>query len=396
MIYCFDRCRIDELRHTFHVDGAEVALEPQVFDLLRLLVRQPGILVSRDALVESVWGGRIVSEATIAARINAARRAVGDDGKSQRIIRTVPRRGIQIVCPVETIADAPKPEPLAKPEITAWQLVRYARSADGTPLAYATTGQGAPLLRGSHWLTHLELDWASPIWRPLLDELGRDFEITRWDQRGTGLSGRETDRFDLEAMVNDLACVADAAGLDRFPVFAASQAVPVAVSFAARHPDRISKLVLYGGFVTGRTIREGPQAHAEAEAFLAMTRAGWGRPDSAFIRAFSTIYIPDATPEQLDSFVEMQLASASAETAARLREATGLYDVRAMLADVRAPTLVIHPRRDSVMPLDEGRALAAGITGAELLVLEGRNHIPLPQDPAWRNMLQAVRAFLSG
>jgi DNA-binding winged helix-turn-helix (wHTH) protein len=333
MLYRFAHCQLDDSRHVFRVDGTDRPLEPQVFDLLLLLVRQPGVLISRDALVDAVWGGRIVSEATIAARINAARRAVGDDGKAQRIIRTVPRRGIQLVCPVEK-----EGETAAPPRTDERQIVRYVRSPDGVPLAFATTGHGAPLMRGSQWLTHLELDWASPIWRPLLDELGRDFAITRWDQRGTGLSGRDAERLDIEAMVGDLEAVADAAGLDRFPIFAASQAVPVAVSFAARHPERISKLVLYGGYVTGRTVREGPEAHAEHAAFLTLTRAGWGRPDSAFIRAFTTIYMPDATPEQLDSFVEMQLASASPDTAARLREATGRYDVRPVIAEVRAPS----------------------------------------------------------
>jgi pimeloyl-ACP methyl ester carboxylesterase len=359
--------------------------------LLRLLVSRAGDLVSRDDLVDTVWDGRIVSEATIAARISAARRAVGDDGKAQRIIRTVSRRGIQLACPVEIIGAAP-PGDLAA---AASQRIRFARSPDGTVLAYATTGRGPPLLRGGHWLTHLEQDWLSPVWRPLLDAFGQDFAVTRWDQRGTGLSARETLDFRIDAMADDLEAVADAAGLERFPIFAASQAVPVALTYAVRRPERVSRLVLYGGFATGRAVNEAPEAAAEAEAFQTLVRAGWGRPGSAFMQAFTTIYVPDATPKELESLIAMQLSSVSPETAALLRRATGRYDVRKLLSEVRAPTLVIHARMDSVAPLEQGQVLAAGINGAEMLVLESRNHIPLPQDPAWPEMVAATKAFLA-
>ena len=393
MIYRFGPCELDDARHSFSVEGTERPLEPQVFDLLHLLVRQPGILVTRDVLVDAVWGGRIVSESTIAARINAARRAVGDDGQAQRIIRTVPRRGIQLVCPVETAADGPPAAPPPAPDEP--QRVRLTRSRDGTLIAFATTGRGAPLLRGGHWLTHLEQDWRSPVWRPLLDALGRDFAVTRYDQRGTGLSGREVGRLDLEAMTDDMEAVADAAGLDGFPIYAASQAVPVAVNFAVRHPERVRRLVLYGGFAVGRALREDDAERAEGEAFLTLVRAGWGRPDSAFIRAFSTLFMPDASKEQIDGFVQIQLASAAPELAARLRAAILRFDVGGLLGAVQAPTLVIHARSDTVQPLDQGRLLAAGIPGAELLVLESRNHIPLPQDPAFAELIAAVRGFLA-
>lgn len=394
MIYRFDRCELDVERHAFTVDGREVPLEPQVFSLLRLLAERPGIVLSRDTLVDEIWGGRIVSEATISSRINAARRAVGDDGKAQRIIRTVPRCGIKLVCPVTSISSGLQPEPA--PPGPERQHVHMTRSKDGTLLAYATTGSGPPLLRGSHWLTHLERDWHSPVWRPLLDALGRDFAVTRWDQRGTGLSARDVDRFDLEAMIDDLEAVADAAGLARFPIFAVSQAVPAAIGFAARRPERVSRLVLYGGYAVGRALRADRTSRAEAEAFQTLVRSGWGRPDSAFIRAFSTMFMPDATPAQLDDFVALQLASASGETAARLREATLRYDVRDRLAAIRAPCLVVHVRGDAVQPPSQAQELAAGIPGAELLMLEGRNHAPLPQDPAWQALIDANRRFLLG
>jgi pimeloyl-ACP methyl ester carboxylesterase/DNA-binding winged helix-turn-helix (wHTH) protein len=408
MIYRFGACELDVTRHVLHVGGAERPVEPQVFDLLHLLASRPGALVSRDALVEKVWRGRIVSEAAIDARITAARRAVGDDGRAQAIIRTVPRRGIRLVCPVsvEAAEDAVEADDGAEARPArggAGQRVRVARSTDGRLVAFATTGTGPPLLRAGHWLTHLELDWTSPVWRPLLDALGESFSVTRFDQRGTGLSEREGEgggdrapmRFDLEAMADDLEAVANAAGLDRFPIFAASQGVPVAISFAARRPDRVTALLLYGGFALGRLARSGAD-RAEGEAFATLIETSWGRPGSAFVSAFATMFMPEATREQIDSFTRMQLASASPATAVRLRRAIDGFDVRPLLGRVRAPTLVVHARNDAVQPLDQARLLAAGIPGAELLVLESNNHAPLPQDPTWPGLLAAVREHCAG
>ncbi len=305
MIYLFDQCELDDVRHEFRRNGTVQSIEPQVFDLLLVLLRHPGELISRDALVEAVWHGRIVSEATIAARISAARKAVGDTGKDQRIIVTVPRRGIRLACAVET-GGGPVTSEAGSTEEEA-QHVRFARSGDGTALAYATTGKGPPLLRGGHWLTHLELDWHNPVWRPLLTELGRDFSVTRWDPRGTGLSQRDVQDFDLERMTDDMEAVADAAGLTRFSIFAVSQSVPAAVNFAVRHPDRVSRMVLYGGFVAGLAVRGTPEQIARNEAFQTLVRDGWGDPDSAMVQAFATMFMPDATREQLMSFVRMQL-----------------------------------------------------------------------------------------
>jgi pimeloyl-ACP methyl ester carboxylesterase len=256
--------------------------------------------------------------------------------------------------------------------------------------AFATTGTGPPLLRAGHWLTHLELDWLSPVWRPLLDALGTTFAVTRLDQRGTGLSERDVARFDLEAMTDDLEAVADAAGLNRFPILAASQGVPVAVSFAARRPERVTALLLYGGFAVGRLARGGAEA-AEGDAFATLIESGWGRPGSAFVQAFATLFMPEASREQIDSFTTMQVASASPGTAVRLRRAIDSCDVRSLLPGMRAPMLVVHARSDAVQPLDQARLLTVGIAGAELLVLESRNHAPLPQDPAREPLLSAIR-----
>lgn len=262
----FADCTIDPAAHRLTVAGDERSVEPQVFDLLLLLAQNPGRLVSRDELVEAVWGGRIVSESTIAARINAARRAVGDDGHAQRIIVTVPRRGIRLAAPVSIDGG-----PQASPRRLA-QSVRFCRSADGTSIAFATMGSGPPLVRAGHWLTHLEHDFTSPIWRPLLERLAASFTLVRYDQRGNGLSDWTVRSADLGAYLDDLEAVVEAAGLERFALYGTSQGAPIAVAYAARHPDRVTHLVLQGGYVRGRSVRAGSKD--EGQAWLTIVREG--------------------------------------------------------------------------------------------------------------------------
>jgi DNA-binding winged helix-turn-helix (wHTH) protein/alpha-beta hydrolase superfamily lysophospholipase len=391
MVFKFGQCELDLRRHTFIRNGQPVPLEPQVFDLLALFLHHPGELVDRDKMMAEVWNGRIVSEATVSSRINAVRHAIGDDGTAQAMLQTVPRRGFRFVVPVTTASGEETHSPPLKPSDS--QVIRVATSRDGTRIAHATTGQGPPLLRPGHWLTHLELDWASPIWRPMLDRLGQNFSLTRYDQRCAGLSEVGTD-LSLDAFVEDLEVVADAAGLDRFPIFAASQGVPVAIAFAARHPERVTGLVLYGGYAQGRTVRGTEAERQNAEAALTLIRQGWGRSGSAFAAAFATLYLPDGSKEELQNMVEMQLASATTENVVAMRVAIDAYDVTPLLSQVRAPTLVLHAREDSVQPLAQARLLAAGIKGAQLHVLESRNHVPLPRDPAWTEIMQAVERFL--
>ncbi|HEV7255915.1 MAG TPA: alpha/beta fold hydrolase [Mesorhizobium sp.] len=391
MLFKFGQCELDLRRHVFSRDGLSVPLEPQVFDLLALFLRHAGELVDRDRMMEEVWRGRIVSEATISSRINAVRHAIGDDGTAQAMLQTVPRRGFRFVVPVTAVLSEDAPMPLARPSDT--QVIRVATSRDGTRIAHATTGRGPPLLRAGHWLTHLELDWTSPIWRPLLDRLGQSFSLTRYDQRCTGLSEAGAD-LSLEALADDLEAVADAAGLDRFPIFAASQGVPVAIAFAVRCPERVTGLVLYGGYAQGRTVRGTDADRRNAEAALTLIQQGWGRSGSAFAAAFAMIYLPDSSKEELQSMVDMQLASATPESVVAMRMAIDAYDVTPLLAHVTAPTLVVHAREDSVQPLGQARLLAAGIKRAQLHVLESRNHVPLPRDPAWTEIMQAVEQFL--
>lgn len=399
MRYFFADCVLDTRSHSFSRDGETLPLEPQVFDLLQLLAARPGELVTRDDLVEAVWNGRIVSEATISSRINAARAAVGDTGKDQRVIRTIPRRGFELVVEVGTAAPDPvagtaAPDPGARrPEMS--QTVRYVASSDGTQIAYAISGAGPPLMGGGHFLTHLERDWHDSVFSPFIHAMSERHTLVRYDQRGTGLSQTEVEDLSIEAYTADLLAVADAAGLDRFPIFAASQGVPIAIRFAATHPERVSRLVLYGGFALGRMKRDDSYSIEQAEALLTMIRMGWGKPGSAYMSAFASFFCPDATPAERESLVKTQLASATPEMAARIRQAIDLFDVTGQLKQVRAPTLVFHASGDAVHPVSQGRLLAATIPGAEFRLLDSNNHIYLQSSPTWQQIVSGTLDFIA-
>lgn len=392
MRYTFFNCVLDTDRHLLFRDGEPVKTEPQVFDLLHLLVRHAGMLVTRDQIIDEIWNGRIVSESSISARTNAARTAVGDTGKQQAVIKTVTRRGLQLVAPVATDDEAISAPPSLHDDR---QRVRFAKSPDGSKIAYATSGSGPRIMRAGHFLTHLEMDWTSRIWRPYLDALGHDHTLIRYDQRATGLSDPSPANIDLDSHVADLEAVADAAGLDRFPLIALSQGVPIAIQFAAQHPERVSCLVLYGGYAEGRALRDGGQSSEAADAMMTLMREGWGKPQSAFMGAFTSLFCPGASQQQLADLVEMQLASASPENAGRIRMAIDRFSVLDQLENVRAPTLVIHSRNDSVHPLSEGQKLASSIPDAEFLVLESNNHILLPDEPAWSVWVSEALDFLN-
>lgn len=373
--------------------GRPRPVEPQVFDLLCQLLEAHDRVVTRDELIAGVWNRRIVSEAAISARISAARAAIDDDGKRQAWIRTVPRRGFRFVGAVETAGTAAPAKAPHKPADQS-QRIAFCRSRDGTRIAYATSGGGYPLVRAGHWLTHLEHDWHSPIWRPMLDRLNGGFRLIRYDQRGNGLSDWEIGPLSLDRFVDDLEAVVDAAGLDRFALYGTSQGAPIAVAFAHRHPGRVSHLALHGGFEKGRLIRADESERAQAEAILTLMRHGWGRPGSAFIDAFAALFIPDGDREQIGSLVELQHRTTSPENAVALRAAVDRLDVSDLASALGVPTLVLHSRHDAVQPLDQGRQLASRIPGAEFVLLESRNHMILKQEPAWPILFERLERFI--
>jgi pimeloyl-ACP methyl ester carboxylesterase/DNA-binding CsgD family transcriptional regulator len=275
------------------------------------------------------------------------------------------------------------------------QDIRFCAAADGVRLAYATYGSGPVLVKAAHWLTHLEYDWRSPVWRHWLEALGVGHRVVRYDGRGCGLSDRSPAVVTLDAAVADLAAVVDSAGLDTFALLGSSQGGPVAIAYALRYPDRLTHLILCGAYARGRLVRAASaEEREEADLLQSLVRVGWGRQDPVFRRVFTARFLPGGTPEQMDSFDELQRLSASAEMAQRLREVWMRIDVVGQLGGVEAPTLVAHARDDAIVPFEEGRLLAARIPHARFLPLDSRNHILLPQEPAWATFVSGLGAFL--
>ncbi len=397
MQYIFENIDLRVDSHELYIDGKAVEVEPQVYDLLKLFVENPGELITHDRLIDSVWDGRIVSDSAISARISALRKIIGDNGKQQKLIKTVPRKGFRFLAKIksnyESISYGAEEKPFS--EYGQAQKVKFCTSADGTQIAFATTGSGYPLVRAGHWLTHLEYDWQSPVWRPFLNELGKHYSVTRYDQRGNGLSDWDVSDLTLESFVEDLEAIAETIEKEKFALYGTSQGVPIAVAYAVKHPERVSHLILHGGYVRGRFLRAKNEELEKAEALLTLIRHGWGKPNSNFIQAFASMFIPDGTKQQLDSLTELQRVSTSPENAARIRESVDLFDVSNLLRSIKAPTLVFHAKNDGIQPFEQGKKLAGGIKDASFVMLESRNHVILEEEPAWKVLFKEISDFVS-
>lgn len=282
----------------------------------------------------------------------------------------------------------------AEPASSVEQEIRFCVAPDGVQIGYATVGEGPPLVKAPNWMNHLEYDWHSPIWRHVLREFCRDHTLVRFDQRGNGLSDWDVEDFSLDAFVSDLETVVDTLGLERFPLLGISQGCAISVAYAVKHPERVSRLVLYGGFSRGRNKR-GDKSREQAEAERTLIRHGWGQDNPSYRQMFTTRFVPGGTQEQMDWFNEMERISVSPKNAARIYDVTGNLDITELLAQVSAPALVLHCRGDAVTPFDEGRRMAAMIPGARFVPLEGDNHLILEHEPAWRRFLGEVRGFLA-
>jgi pimeloyl-ACP methyl ester carboxylesterase len=276
------------------------------------------------------------------------------------------------------------------------QQMRFCRTNDGVTLAYASSGSGPPLVKAANWLTHLDHDWHSTVWRHWLVGLSRHHTLVRYDERGCGLSDWDIPEPELDEWVRDLEAVVDAAGLDRFPLLGISQGGAVAVHYAARHPERVTKLVLYGTYVQGRLVRATTDTDREVHDLqVELARLGWGRDDPAFRQVFTAQFMPQGSRELWDEFNELQRQTTSAENAARVLDLAGGIDVSDAARRVRAPTLVLHARDDQRPPFEQGRMMAALIPDSRFVALESRNHILLADEPAWPVFLHAVESFLA-
>jgi pimeloyl-ACP methyl ester carboxylesterase/DNA-binding winged helix-turn-helix (wHTH) protein len=393
--FVFGDYSLDVGRHELRRGSNLVEIEPQVFDLLVYLVQNRERIVTKDDLIAAVWGGRIVSESTLSSRITAVRKAIGDSGEQQALIRTAARKGLRFVGDVSEQASRSASSPVPSPAVAAppRQQVHFCTAADGVRIAYAEVGQGPPLLKTANWLNHLEYDWESPVYGPLLHAIAAEHRLVRYDARGNGLSDWDAQDISFEAFVNDLETVVEAVGLKRFSLLGISQGCAISIAYAVRHPERVDRLVLYGSFARGRRKR-GEQEAAGSDALVTLMRQGWGKENPAFRQLFTSLFIPGGTEEQMRWFTDLQRITTSPENAARLRQTVDEIDVTALLPLVKVPTLVLHCRNDAVQPFEEGRRVAAGIPGARFIALEGQNHVPLQGEPAWTRLVEEMRDFL--
>ncbi|MFQ6549466.1 alpha/beta fold hydrolase [Aestuariibius sp. 2305UL40-4] len=274
------------------------------------------------------------------------------------------------------------------------QSIGFCRASDGVKIAYARVGSGPPLVKTANWLNHLELDWQSPIWSRTFQALAARHTFIRYDERGNGLSDWDAPDISFPSFVDDLETLVDSQAIGRFPLLGMSQGCAVSIEYAVRHPDRVSALILIGGYAAGWRIGMSQEERERREAVLTLTRLGWGTSNAAYRHIFSQTFMPDADPDTLAWFDDFQRQTTSAANAVRFQEAFGDIDVRHLLSQVKAPTLVLHATGDQRIPVEHGRELAAGIPNARFVPLESRSHIILSDEPAWQVCMDEIEQFL--
>lgn len=397
VVYEFGPFRLEVKEHRLVREGRSIPLTGKAFHTLRVLVERHGTLVLKRDLMNAVWPKTTVEENNLDRNISVVRKALGESATSQTYIETVPRMGYRFVEAVSEIGSrvvalTETSDSLAS---TPRQKIQFCVTTDGVRVAYASAGSGYPMVKSANWLNHLDYEWDSPIWKHWLAELTKHHRLVRYDERGNGLSQWDVKEMSLELWVRDLETVVEAAGVERFALLGISQGGAVAITYAIRHPERVSHLILLGAFSRGLSARGTAEQMAGRRALQTLVRLDWGRNNPDFKSMFTKFYIPhDSTPEQHQWFNDLQRISASPENAARIMMMIDEISIRPLLPMVTVPTIVFHGDRDRVIPAEEGRILAAEIPGARFVPLSTGNHILLAEEPAWRVFLEEIGAFL--
>ena len=396
--YEFGPYLLDAAEHRLLRKGAEVLLRPKAFETLCLLVENAGRLLKKEDLLKQVWPDTAVEQNNLDKNISLLRKALGAHAAGNSYIETVPRLGYRFVAPVIKIGAPAGPErgtgqrlgPLPRQEI------RFCSASDGVRLAYATAGSGYPLVKAANWLNHLDYEWNSPIWKHWIGKLTKHHRVIRYDERGNGLSDWQVKDMSVEVWVRDLEAVVDAAGVDRFALMGISQGGAVAISYAVRHPERVSHLILHGVYSRGFNHRANAGEMEGRRAFATLMRLNWGKNLPGFSEMFTRRFIPDDSAREHQIWFEnLQRVSASPENAARIMEACDEINVRSLLPCVSVPTIVFQCDRDGVVPVEEGRILAAEIPNARYIPLNSSNHLLLAEEPAWGVFIDELGTFLN-
>ncbi len=397
MIYAFNGFALDTRRRELRCAGDLVTIEPQAFDILLYLIEHRDRLVSRGDLFASIWDNRFVSDAALSTRMRDVRSAIGDTGKDQTTIKTQHGRGFRFIAEVREHSDPQdRRQERTAADTPILQEVQYLQSFDGTCVAFTDTGgPEVPVVKTANWMSHLEYDVKSPIWRHWVQALSDRGRLIRYDERGNGMSDWDVSDVTHEDCVADLECLVDHLKLDRFDLFGVSQGASVAMDYAVRHPERVRKIVIYGGFAQGWRVTGDTKTIGQRIAMGMLIRHGWGQESSEFRQLFTSRFMPGAAPEQAEWFNELQRKSVAPEMAAHLHDMFGTIDVLHLLDRVTAPTLVMHARGDAEIPVKSGRAIASGIPGARFVTLDSQNHILLEDEPAFAQLVEVTSQFLS-
>jgi pimeloyl-ACP methyl ester carboxylesterase len=379
-------------RRVLQRDGAPVGLGARAIDILCELVTAQGALVTKADLMARVWPNTVVEENNLQVHISALRKALGDQANGTSWVQTVAGRGYRFA---GAHAPAPSGGHSVGIPIPAAQEVTFCKARDSVNLAVASIGQGSPVVRTGLWMTHLEYDWSTSVWAPLLTRLAAHHRLVRYDPRGNGLSDWNIPPLTFQTMVEDLEAVVEAAGLEKFALFGMSQGVATAIAYAAKHPERVSRLVLSGGYAQGWRARGVPELVARGEAFQTLARTGWGQDNPAFRQLFTSLAMPGGTQADMAAFNELQRRSSSPQNAAQLIGVLGSVDVTDQLQRISAPTLVLHSRDDAWVSCEAGRALAAGIPGARFVSIASHNHVVMPDEPEWEHYVGEILRFLA-
>jgi DNA-binding winged helix-turn-helix (wHTH) protein/pimeloyl-ACP methyl ester carboxylesterase len=383
---CFGVHTLDLMRCALMRGDHELQLRPKAFDVLRYLVEHRGRVISKAELIKAAWPDVFVTDDSLVQCIKDIREALSDN--SHQIVKTVPRRGYLFAA---ELSNREVDERL--PAIgSRGQEITFCRTNDGVNLAVSCVGQGVPLVSIPTWATHLQHDWNSPARAKLWHHLAERFCLIRYDGRGFGLSDRDVADMSFATRERDLEAVVDALHLDRYALLAISAGTATAIAHAARHPERVLKMVLHGGFALGCNKRGG--ANEAEKAWIAIMRQGWEDDNSALLRIFSSLWLPGASTEQIKWYANLLRTSTSMENAVRSRNTAAEIDVVDLLPRVSTPTLVLHCRYDNLTPFDEGRRIATSIPNAKFVSLDSENHVPLPGEPAWSEFVTAIRGFL--
>jgi len=399
IVYEFGPFRFEQKEHRLVCGGNSIRLTGKAFDTLSVLIERHGTLVSKQDLMNAVWPEITVEENNLDRNISTLRKVLGDKATGGQFIETVPRMGYRFVAPVTEIASNAIASIAGGRElqILSRQEIRFCVTADKVRIAYATVGSGHPLLKVANCFNHLDFEWESPIWRHWVRDLAKGHSIVRYDGRGNGLSEWNVEDISFEAWVHDLETVVDAARLYKFALMGISQGAAVAIAYAVRHPERVSHLILCGGYSRGANYRERPDAVEVRHALETLVQLNWGKSNPTFFQLVTSLYIPErATVEEQGWFKDLQLKSVSPANLVKFMRACDEINVRPLLPSVSVPTLVFHSDRDHVAPPEEGRILAAEIPRARFVPLASANHLLLAEEPAWKTFREELASFLRG